>query len=164
MAATLLRLVPLILAIALLSGCLADVLTHDPAPLTPESPRAQPFAISGNLDVPMSPGTSGPLDLTLTNPYGHYMTVTRLSATVSAVVAPAAGMDRPCTRDDFAVEQFSGPLPLDLPASATKSLGELGIPTRQMPAVRMLNTDLNQDGCKNATLTLTYTGTAEGPR
>jgi hypothetical protein len=159
--ATSLRFAPVILAIALLSSCLAADLTQRPVAI--KAPQHDAFTISGNLDVPLSPGTGGPLDLTLTNPYGEYMVVTGLLTAVTAVDAPEAGGARPCSAEDFAVDQFDGQYPIGVPAASTKSLSELGVPGTHMPALRMLNTALNQDGCKNATLTLTYTGTAEEP-
>jgi hypothetical protein len=53
---------------------------------------------------------------------------------------------------------YAGP-ELLLPAGTTRTLSDLGVPAAELPAVRMLNTSENQDGCKNATLRYTYSAT-----
>lgn len=153
-----------VIAVVLLSaGALTiNALLGDSEPSAKDNQPATPtFTISGRQDVPLAPGKSGPLDLTLTNPHGQHMSVTALSAQVTSIDAPGRDADRPCALTDFAVDQFSGEYPIRVAAAATQSLSDLGVTTAQMPLLRMLNTDANQDGCKNATLTLTYAGTAE---
>ena len=45
-------------------------------------------------------------------------------------------------------------------AYESTSLSARGIPSSQWPQIRMLNTAANQDGCKGATLTLSFTGSS----
>jgi hypothetical protein len=121
---------------------------------------AAAFTIGGDLTTELSPGARGPLDLTLANPAGGDISVTVLTVAVSAVRAPNAGPERPCSVADFAVDQFSGHLPIGASGPAARTLTELGVPAADLPVLRMRDTAVNQDGCKDATLTLRYTGTA----
>jgi hypothetical protein len=157
------HLAPVLLTVAVLfSGAVVvDALAANT--VLPAAPPT-PFAISGNLNLPLYPGGRGPLDLTLTNSNAQAMAVTGLAATVTAVQALHPGPLQPCDVADFAVDQFSGEFPINVAASSARSLSDLGIPTSAMPVLRMLDTAGNQDGCKHATLTLAYTGTAEESR
>ena len=64
------------------------------------------------------------------------------------------------TPRDSPIQQFAGAYPFKLAASRTRSLTDLGFPQSQWPQVGMVNRPVNQDGCKGATVTLKYTGTA----
>jgi len=55
---------------------------------------------------------------------------------------------------------FSGAYGFTLPARTTTRLSALGIPARQWPHIAMLDRPVNQDGCKRATLSLSFTGDA----
>jgi hypothetical protein len=120
-----------------------------------DKPR-QFFTIDGNLDKPVYPGGSVPLDLSVTNPLETDLGVSRLLVEVDAVDAPNATIWQPCEIDDFAVEQLSGYDELIVEAGATTTLTDLGIPREDWPRVRMFNADYNQDGCKNATFSLAF--------
>ena len=57
-----------------------------------------------------------------------------------------------------------------IPANSTRSLSSLTYPAspskvrpEQWPQVEMPNLDMNQDGCKATTFTLSYSGTATKP-
>ncbi|MEU0095671.1 hypothetical protein [Kribbella sp. NPDC006257] len=123
-----------------------------------------PFTISGNLPGALAPGLSRPLDLTLANPNKKPLSVTNLTVTVKTVTrtAYAIAHNQPCTTADYAVTQYSGPYPLTVPANGSASLSSLGVSTSARPQVSMLNTALNQDGCKGATLALAYSGSGQG--
>jgi hypothetical protein len=111
-----------------------------------------PFTISGNL-----PGA-------LANPNKKPLSVTNLTVTVKTVTrtAYAIAHNQPCTTADYAVTQYSGSYPLTVPANGSASLSSLGVSTSARPQVSMLNTALNQDGCKGATLALAYSGSGQG--
>ncbi|QNE17996.1 hypothetical protein F1D05_09010 [Kribbella qitaiheensis] len=123
-----------------------------------------PFTISGNLSGALAPGLSRPLDLTLANPNKKPLSVTNLTVTVKTVTrtAYAIAHNQPCTTADYAVTQYSGSYPLTVPGNGSASLSSLGVSTSAQPKVSMLNTALNQDGCKGATLTLAYSGSGQG--
>jgi hypothetical protein len=114
------------------------------------------FAISGDLAEPVYPGEMVPLDLTFTNEHGEALLVADLIVTVEAVDAPNATTRLPCSVDDFIVEQLDD-IELRVAAGQTRSLTELDIDRADWPQVGMLDTASNQDGCKAATLELTYT-------
>jgi hypothetical protein len=120
-----------------------------------------PFTISGNLDGLLAPGKTLPLALSLANPNKKSLSVTNLSVTVQSVTR-ASGVTLPCLIGDYAVVQYSGPYPLVVPGSSTKTLSQLGVTPSQSPQIRFLNTTSNQDGCKGATLSLSYSGSGTG--
>ncbi|NEA33839.1 hypothetical protein G3I17_19515 [Streptomyces sp. SID13031] len=124
----------------------------------------KPFTISGNLSDALAPGISRPLNLTLTNPNKKPLSVTNLTVTVQTVTrtAYAIAHNQPCTAADYPVVQYSGTYPLTVPANGSTSLASLGVSTSARPKVSMLNTALNQDGCKGATLKLAYSGSGQG--
>jgi hypothetical protein len=124
----------------------------------------KPFSISGNLTGLLTPGTTRPLDLTLTNPNKKPVAVSNLTVTVQTVTrtADAATRNLPCTPADYTVTQYSGPYPLTIPGSTSAALSNLGVPAAGFPRVSMINTATNQDGCKGATLTLAFAGAGSG--
>lgn len=116
----------------------------------------EPFRISGDAAGLLSPGISLPLNLQIFNPNDGKLKLLTLSARVDSVETVGQGV---CTVEDFAVDNV---LPLGLlaiPADGTRLLSDLGLPVLGQPRVRMLNTPVNQNGCKNATVHLVYEGT-----
>lgn len=130
------------------------------------TPHRRRFAIHGTLPGLLSPGTSAPIDLRLTNPHRTKIRVRELAVRVTGVHAPEANVSRPCTTGDFTVAPLSSAQgPITLPASSTRTLSALGVTTSRWPRVGMANRPVNQDGCKHARLTLGFTGVAtEGGR
>ncbi|MDQ0145944.1 COG1470 family protein [Pseudarthrobacter niigatensis] len=121
------------------------------------------FGISGNVPGTLSPGTSAGLNLQISNPINKPLSLTNLSVAVAGVSrSPAAvAANLPCTPADFTVTQYSGPYPLTVPA-AGGSLQGLNVVQTAWPRVGMLDTSTNQDGCKGATLQLSYSGSGQG--
>ncbi len=122
-----------------------------------------PYSIDGSIATLLYPGGSpSPIDLSFTNPNpggsgAAGVRVGRLTVKVSAVSAPAATALRPCTVSDFAVTQFSGTYPFEIPEGRS-TLQSLGFAEDTWPTVRLVNRRVNQDGCKGATITLAYGG------
>jgi hypothetical protein len=116
------------------------------------------YAISGTLSQQLRPGDVYPLDLTLTNLGSAAMTVVDLHVAISHVSAPNATPSRPCTVNDFAATQVANGFSVALGSFESTSLSARGIPSSQWPQISMLNTAANQDGCKGATLTLSFSG------
>jgi hypothetical protein len=133
-----------------------------PAPTVPASVLRAPdaFTIAGNLTESLSPGAAQPLDLTLTNLESTDISISSLVVQVSVASAPSSDPTHPCGGEDFSVGQFSGPTGFTLAASGSASLSELGFAASEWPLVSMLNPQLNQDGCKRASLRLAFAGTA----
>lgn len=118
---------------------------------------AATFTIEGNATGAISPGMMIPLDLEFTNLHDVAMSVINLTATVQGVSAPRANETNPCTVSDFAVNQASRSLDITVTGDATSTLSSLDLPRHMWPQLRMLDSSLNQDGCKGASLTLDYT-------
>ncbi|HEX3172802.1 MAG TPA: hypothetical protein VHQ43_01115 [Solirubrobacterales bacterium] len=128
-----------------------------PAP-TVTAPKA--FTIDGALPNPLTPGTAASLDLTLVNRESADLSISSLNVQVASVNGPQSDLAHPCSANDFSVEQFSGAPGFTLAASSTASLDELGFTPEEWPEVTMLNLPVNQDGCKQASLTLAFVGAA----
>jgi hypothetical protein len=121
------------------------------------------FSISGNLTTPLTPGATVPLNLSIANPNNKGLALTSLSVSITGITrtqnAVAAAL--PCTLGDYVVTNYSGSYPLNVPVG-TSSLQTLGLPPALWPKIAMLDTALNQDGCKGATLQHAYSGAGEG--
>jgi len=131
------------------------VRTPDALVRTPDA-----FTIAGGLPDPLTPGTAAPLDLTLANQESVDLSISSLSVQVAGISGPQTDPTHPCSASDFSVVQFSGAPGFTLPASSTASLSELGFTPAQWPEVSMLNLPVNQDGCKQASLSLSFSGAA----
>lgn len=140
------------------------------APLSPSpgagSPPLDPvnapdaFTIAGEVPVALAPGSSEPLDLTLTNLERKDLSITGLTVMLASVGGPRSSPTLPCGDRDFSVQQFSGTTGFTLPAGATTSLSQLGFTPAQWPQVAMRNLPLNQNGCQGASLVLSFSGSA----
>ena len=126
------------------------------------STKGKDFAISGDLVGLLAPGLSRPLNLTLTNPNNQNIAISNLTVTIKSVTKAAHAPAGACSTSDYAVTQYSGPYPLSAPANGSATLSSLGVASSKWPQVRMLDTALNQDGCKGATVTLAYSGSGSG--
>lgn len=121
------------------------------------------FTITVPSVVVPGPGTRTPLNVTLTNPNNQAMQVTNLTVAISSVTkSPSAPANRPCSAADYAIVPFSGSYPLSVGAGQSVSLSGLGISSGLWPAVAMLNSVANQDGCKGATISLSFSGAGQG--
>jgi hypothetical protein len=130
-----------------------------PVPPVPAPPDA--FTIAGALPHLLTPGTGEPLNLTLTNLESTDLAIADLNVRVASVSGPQRSSTHTCEPDDFSVEQFSGTPGFTLPAASSADLGELGFEPSEWPTVSMLDRPVNQDGCKGASLSLSFTGTAD---
>ncbi len=121
------------------------------APITAADPAAAPsrqddIALHASITAGISPGTSAPVRLTASNPGSSAITLRTVR-----LLDVSADTDHPnCATDDFTmtdVEQEAS-----IPAGARDYRLASGTLTFK-------NTDVNQDGCKAATLTLTLSST-----
>lgn len=128
--------------------------------LTPTVTTPDAFTIAGALPNLLTPGTAAPLDLTLVNRESVDLSISSLSVQVAGAGGPQTDPTHPCSASDFSIVQFSGAPGFTLPASSTTSLSELGFTPAQWPEVSMLNLPVNQDGCKQASLSLSFSGAA----
>ena len=126
------------------------------------SSQGKSFALAGNVSGLLAPGVAQPLNLELTNPNNQSLSITNLTVTVKSVAKAAGAPAGACTTSDYAVTQYSGPYPLSISKNATTDLFTLVTDRTKWPQVRMLDTAVNQDGCKGATVTLVYSGSGSG--
>ncbi|MDR6988384.1 hypothetical protein J2Y66_002888 [Paenarthrobacter nitroguajacolicus] len=120
------------------------------------------FDVTGTVSGMLAPGVSRSVDLLITNSNTKGIAVTNLTVSMTQVVrTPAAvAANLPCTTADYKLTQYSGTYPLTVEPGA-RSLSSLGVPEQKRPHITMLDTSRNQDGCKGATLLLTFTGTGQ---
>jgi hypothetical protein len=122
------------------------------------------FDISGNyMGTPLTPGATVPLNLSIDNPNNKSLALNSLSVSIKGITRTQAAVAAalPCTLADYVVTNYSGPYPLTVPVG-TSSLQSIGLPPALWPKIAMLDSALNQDGCKGATLQLAYSGAGEG--
>ena len=122
------------------------------------------IVISADAVRPVSPGTSARIDLTFTNEHDAYVVVRHVSVTVKAVSAPHRDEQHPCGIADFTAVQPVAMPPVVVPPHSVRALSDLGIRQIAWPLVAMLDTRLNQDGCKGAVVSLGYTSSARRAR
>ena len=101
-------------------------------------------------------GPTVPLNIEFTNPNAVPITITGVTVTVTGNSASGSG----CSTSAFTVAQQLSATPT-VPANSTKSLFDLAVPQNQWPQLAMADSG-NQDACKNATVNLSFTGTAQG--
>jgi hypothetical protein len=115
------------------------------------------FAISGTV-AGLAPGVSKPVNLTIANPFNFAIKVTSVTATVHTNTSkPGCNGPQNLTVVHSLLEQPT------VPANSTRTLQQLSVASASWPLVRMPNLPTNQDACKQATFTLTFTGAAVKP-
>lgn len=120
------------------------------------------FGVTGSVNGLLAPGVSRSVDLQISNPQNKGIAVTNLSVEITQVVRTSAAVaaNLPCTTADYQLTQYSGAYPLTV-EPGTRSLSGLGVAQAKWPQIKMLDTNKLQDGCKGATLQLTYKGTGQ---
>lgn len=117
--------------------------------------KARSFPIAGSASG-LYPGHTVPLDLALTNPYNFDLRVTELGVAVEQATSNTAACSG---AENFSTSPYSGS-GFVLPSGQTKTLSQLRVPQGQWPTVGMENLPANQEGCKNASATLQFSGLA----
>jgi hypothetical protein len=124
------------------------------------------FTISAPPVTLPGPGSQVALNLSLVNPNNQALQVTNLTAAVTSVTKTSANSARVCTPSDYAITQLAATrYPLIIGAGQTVSLATLlGVSTSStsLPQLTMLNSPSNQEGCKGATIALSFSGAGQG--
>ncbi|HEX3432622.1 MAG TPA: hypothetical protein VHT25_01005 [Solirubrobacteraceae bacterium] len=115
----------------------------------------KPFTVTGNAAGTLSPGVSQTVAITLTNPNNVAIEVTALTAT-AASGSSKAGCDGPANLS-LTQSNVSASNTLAIPANGHVSLPAGAV---SAPVVLMRDLPTNQDACKNASFTFTYSGSA----
>ncbi|GAA4731968.1 hypothetical protein GCM10023350_14170 [Nocardioides endophyticus] len=113
--------------------------------------------ISGTTRKPLRPGVSSRVRLGFTNQGLKAVSLRHVRVTISSITAPQASPEYPCTRADFRVRPMRA-RPFVVPDDGFTNLVRLGVPGWQWPRLTMRNRPVNQDGCKGASLKLSYRG------
>jgi hypothetical protein len=115
----------------------------------------KPFTIAGGFAGTLSPGRSGPLALTITNPNSSAIVVTSLTVTIQPG-STKTGCDGP-TNLQVTQSNVSSTNTLSVPAG-----GHVTLPSGSVSAPQLLMRDLptNQDACKGALFSFAYGGSA----
>lgn len=115
----------------------------------------KPFIVSGNASGPLAPGVTRTLAIAVANPNSVAIEVTALSVGV-ATGSSKPGCDGPANLQ-VTQPNISSSNPLAIPAG-----GHVALPAGAVKAPEVLMRDLstNQDACKSATFTFTYSGSA----
>jgi hypothetical protein len=115
----------------------------------------KPFTVAGNASGPLAPGLTRTLAIVLSNPNNVAITVTALSASVASG-SSNAGCDGPANLQ-LTQSNISAANPLTIPANGQVALPSGAVST---PQVLMKDLPVNQDACKGASFTFTYSGSA----
>jgi len=115
----------------------------------------KPFTVSGNASGPLAPGVTRALAITVSNPNNVAISVTALTATV-APGSSKVGCDGPSNLQ-LTQSSVSAATVLTVPAN-----GHVTLPSGPVSAPQVLMRDLsvNQDACKGATFSFSYSGSA----
>jgi hypothetical protein len=115
----------------------------------------KPFTVTGGASGPLAPGITRALTIALVNPNNVAITVTALSASI-APGSSKSGCDGPSNLQ-LTQSNLSASNTLTIPAN-----GQVALPSSAVsaPQVQMLDLPVNQDVCKGASFTFTYSGSA----
>lgn len=118
------------------------------------------FGITGTASQPFYPGRSQAVDLVLSNPNNRSIQILSSSITVAAATTKDGVANPDCdgTVNLVVTKGLTGTVVV--PANATRTLSQLGVPQSQWPVLTMPNLSTNQDACKSTTFTVNYSGTA----
>jgi hypothetical protein len=113
------------------------------------------FTINGIIPntSPLYPGTSQPVDLSITNPNPEALTVASGSLSVGISTTPHPPSTS-CPASWYALTK--GNWSVSVPAGATRTLSSLGVTTGNLPVISMIETHTDQSACEGATLTFTW--------
>ena len=117
--------------------------------------RAMRVHITGTVTTSLSPGVSVVIEIGLANPFPRALNLGRVEVSILRITAPHADAAHPCTAADFGVRQMRRGV-LRIPPRRYVDLAELGVPIQDWPQLMMNDRPVNQDGCKDASLTLRY--------
>ncbi len=115
----------------------------------------KPFTVTGNASGALAPGLSRTLAITVVNPNSVPIEVSALTVTVAAG-SSNSGCDGP-TNLQLTQPNVSSANPLAIAANASVALPAGAV---SAPVVLMRDLPVNQDACKNASFTFTYSGSA----
>jgi len=124
------------------------------------------LAISGTSKKAFYPGTSYPIDLTFDNPSSSAVSVKSVTVTIRPQTSNphcnAMKNYRLVNPDKPGGDTMTFERTFVIPAGATKSLSELGVPRSGWPEIGMMNLPVNQNACAKATFSVDFAYTGPG--
>ena len=114
------------------------------------------FGMSGDVSDPIVPGARVAIDLEFVNRHFIALSVSDIQVSIRRVNAPHADRAHPCGPEDFSVEQVPPDTDISVPAREKRKLSQLGLPQQVWPRLMLADRPVNQDGCKGASLLLSY--------
>ena len=127
---------------------------------SPRAPEASgPFTISGTIPSRLAPGSSQPLPLRISNPFGFDIQVTSLTVTVRTG-STQPGCDGPSNIVVTPSNTAGGSVFVLVPAHGSVTLPTQGATA---PVVTMLDLPTNQDACRGALFAVDYAGSGVQP-
>jgi hypothetical protein len=130
-------------------------MVHSPTTTSPSGT----FTISGALPGLLSPGATLPLSLTVSNEFDFDLSVTALTVTV-APGSSQPGCDGPANLQVTQSNVAGGSVSIVVPAHGSVTLPAQGATA---PQVTMLDLATNQNACKNAVFTFSFSGSGTRP-
>lgn len=113
------------------------------------------FSITGSTTALLYPGAPAqPIALKLSNPNSVAIYVTALQVSVAGSTSPGCS---PATNLGLTQSSASSTAPVRVPAAGSVTLPAQGV---SAPTIRLLNLPVNQDACRNARFSLSYSGSA----
>ncbi|MFN0025888.1 MAG: hypothetical protein ACKV2O_01710 [Acidimicrobiales bacterium] len=124
--------------------------------------NAARFHISGDVTNPLYPGTGQAVELSFTNPNPAEITIASGVIGITIVVDPPHGVSCPASPNFAVAKTLTAAVTIPANRTSPISLTDLGVPVAAWPRIDMVETGVNQDACKNASLSLFYTAGANG--
>jgi hypothetical protein len=135
---------------------LASVLPDDLADPADQGGASIGVTVESPASVAIGGPTAGLLRPGAMVPHDHSVILDEVTVTVTGIDAPRADDQHPCTLEDFVVRQLSGSHSLVLDGDTVSTLSDLDVADRDWPAVGMRARPVDQDGCKDAVISLAY--------
>jgi hypothetical protein len=107
--------------------------------------------VTGTLTGTPAPGGAASLDVTITNTNSQAIVVRSVSGTITAVTSGGLAGRPACDKSWYSLGSFTGTMRIERGASDSV----------QLPVVLQDLTNVNQDNCKGATFTYTFTAAAQ---
>ena len=140
------------------------LLTSGTAPVAPSSATSNPgsatasggsasypITLTGAVDGKLAPGTPASLNVTITNTNPEDIVVTEVTAQISTVTSAGIAAKPACSADWFTMGTFSGSKLVTKNSSGVVAL----------PVTLSDLTETDQDNCKGATYSFTFTALAQ---
>lgn len=115
------------------------------------SSQGHSLDVTGTVVGPVAPGRTASLAVTLTNPNSQAILVSTVSGTITAVTSGSLPGRPTCDKNWYSLGTYTGSLRLESGARTTV----------QLPLVLANLSDVNQDNCKGATFTYTFSAAAQ---